>query len=331
MVRWRKACVVATVATLVIAGCSTGGGDGATTESTTAESAALPREWLFSLQSGGTAVFDQSSGVLSVPVGNLVGFTDRPYRDVRAWTPTDFAALWTDSGDDSFSADPPNASLTYWEGDGPDAIARTVICEITGEVTYDGAGNALSMALRILSPTGADLPATLYRASLFIDSLSTPCQPSPDDEMIVEYFNEMNFNEMFVVDATQMADGASQFLLTCPERESPDIPPAAFDLSLTDPTGAKRSTCDSTSPVVLDQGDPACSSDGFCRLLMTLTNAETGAVYSQTELVLRATDGDIIPQLNPATIPICASSFSDVLSDPFWISNGGNGGNGGNG
>ena len=146
------------IAALLFAGC----GGGEKSDTTTKES------WLFSLQSGGTTGFDQSSSVLSVPVGNLVGFTDRPNRDIRDLTPTAFAVMWTGKSDDSFSADPPNASLTYWDSDANNAIAHTVIVEITGNVT--NTGNVLSMTLRILSPSGAVLPTKMYRASLFIDN-----------------------------------------------------------------------------------------------------------------------------------------------------------------
>ena len=146
------------IATLLFAGC----GSKAKTDTSTKES------WLFSLQSAATTSFDQSSSVLSMPVGNLVGFTDRPNREVRGLTPTDFAALWTGRSDDSFSADPPNASLTYWDSDGTNAVAHTVIVEITKDVS--GAGNVMSMTLRILSPSGAVLPTKMYRASLFIDN-----------------------------------------------------------------------------------------------------------------------------------------------------------------
>lgn len=145
------------IAALLFASC----GSNAKTDTTTKES------WLFSLQSGGTTGFDQSTGVLSVPVGNLVGFTDRPNRVTRALTPTEFAALWADRSDDSFNADPPNASLTYWDSDATTAVAHTAIVEITGNVT--NTGNVLSMTLRILSPSGAVLPTKMYRASLFID------------------------------------------------------------------------------------------------------------------------------------------------------------------
>ena len=146
------------IVALLFAGC----GSDAKTDTSTKES------WLFSLQSGGPTGFDQSTGVLSVPVGILVGFTDRPNRVTRVLTPTEFAALWTASGKDSFSADPPNASLTYWDSDGTDAVAHTVIVEITGNVT--STGNVLSVTLQILAPSGDLLPTKLYRASLFIDN-----------------------------------------------------------------------------------------------------------------------------------------------------------------
>ena len=150
------------IAALLFAGC----GSKANSDTSTKES------WLFSLQSAGTTSFDQSSNVLSMPVGNLVGFTDRPDRDIRALTPTNFAALWTNNSKDSFSADPPNASLTYWDSDANNAVAHTVIVEITKDVS--GAGNVQSMTLRILSPSGAVLPTKMYRASLFIDDIGNP-------------------------------------------------------------------------------------------------------------------------------------------------------------
>ena len=147
------------IAALLLAGC--GGGEGKTD--------ATPKEsWLFSLQSAGTTDFDQSSSVLSVPVGSLVGFSDRPFRDIQDLTLTDFVALWDDTSEDSFSADPPNAALTYWDSDATDAVAHTVIVEMTGNVS--SAGNVVSMKLQILSPSGAVLPTKMYRASLFIDN-----------------------------------------------------------------------------------------------------------------------------------------------------------------
>ena len=154
------------IAALLFAGCSSE----AKTDATIKES------WLFSLQSAGTTSFDQSSGVLSMPIDDVVGFTDRPNREARDITSTAFVSMWADKGGDSFSADPPNASLTYWDSDGTNAVAHTVIVEITGNVS--NAGNVLSMTLQILSPSGAVLPTKLYRASLFIDDFD-----DDDDDM----------------------------------------------------------------------------------------------------------------------------------------------------
>jgi hypothetical protein len=139
-------------------------------DKTPSASEAATESWLFSLQSAGTTDFDQSSGVFSVPVGSLVGFSDRPFRDIQDLTLTDFVALWDDTSKDSFSADPPNAALTYWDSDATDAAAHTVIVEMTGNVS--SAGNVVSMTLQILSPSGAVLPAKMYWASLFIDDCS---------------------------------------------------------------------------------------------------------------------------------------------------------------
>ena len=155
------------IAALLFAGCSSE----AKTDATIKES------WLFSLQSVGTTSFDQSSGVLSMPIDDVVGFTDRPNREARDITSTAFVSMWADKGGDSFSADPPNASLTYWDSDGTDAVAHTVIVEITGNVS--NARNVLSMTLQILSPSGAVLPTKLYRASLFIDVFDDDMNMAP--------------------------------------------------------------------------------------------------------------------------------------------------------
>ena len=160
-------------------------------DKTPSASEAATVSWLHSLQSAGTTDFDQSSSVLSVPVGSLVGFSDRPFRDIQDLSLTDFVALWDDTSEDSFSADPPNAALTYWDSDATDAVAHTVIVEITGDLS--SAGNVLSMKLKILSPSGATLPAKMYWASLFIDNahrqLSAECQSLLDQQSVAENSN----------------------------------------------------------------------------------------------------------------------------------------------
>ena len=111
-------------------------------------------------------------------------------------TLTDFVALWDDTSEDSFSADPPNAALTYWDSDATDAVAHTVIVEITGPVS--SAGNVLSMKLQILSPSGAVLPTKMYWASLFIDNAATAAPPTAAecDSILIDALDTGNADEM---------------------------------------------------------------------------------------------------------------------------------------
>ena len=319
--------VVALVTVLIGSACSTS--DPAASAGDSVATEPSPREWLFSLQSSGPAGFDASTGELTVGVANLVGFTDRPYRDVRPFSPAEFAQLWQDNSDDSFNADPPNAALTYWDSDDPTATPRTVICEVVGAVDTDALGSTLTMTLKLLSPSGGALPATLFRASLFVDSLSTPCTPSDDDEMIIEYFNQENFNQAFVIEVARDTTGVSEFTLLCPERESENIPPESFDVVLSDVTGTNQSSCTNPLPIALPAGSPACTAQGLCDFTVTVRNTQTGSVYSQTELRLESIPGEVIPELNPATLPVCVSGAPLAMATPSMTYRpGGNGGAG---
>ena len=48
---------------------------------------------------------------------DIFAFTDRPYRKHAYMTGEQFASLSADSGSDSFKTDPPNAVLTWLDGD----------------------------------------------------------------------------------------------------------------------------------------------------------------------------------------------------------------------
>ena len=64
---------------------------------------------------------------VSVPVDaastQVAWFTDRPKRDAGLMTLSDFAALWTEGGEDSFKADPPNVSIVYGSGHGKPKVS----------------------------------------------------------------------------------------------------------------------------------------------------------------------------------------------------------------
>ena len=68
------------------------------------------------MQTGSAAEFHD--GVLTLSgIGPVTSyFADRPERDVGLVTQDEFLAAWS-AGGDSFAADPPNASLTFRDGD----------------------------------------------------------------------------------------------------------------------------------------------------------------------------------------------------------------------
>jgi hypothetical protein len=315
-------------ALLVAGGCSAGTepGSGAASDGATpdvsADTASAPAEWLFVVQAEGETTFDQATGRLSMPAGAVHAFTDRPHRDTRATSPQSFVNLWQSADPDSFAADPPNAVLTYWDASSGSAMPRTVVCVIVGDVGYSSADRVLSMQLRLLDPEDAVLPARLDGASLFVDSVPEGCSNSPDDSMNIEYFNMLNFNEAFVVQTQyDPATGQDQVWITCPERESPTIPPSSFDVRISTPDDTSSVSCYSGEKITLAQQDlaktPNCRSGNFCEFVVTALNTQTGMQYSVTNVELElGSDSTIIPDLEPATLQICDNTLDQNLLDP---------------
>lgn len=311
---------------LLVAACSTGNepdastaadGSGLGDEVATAES--TEPEWLFAIQSEGTTTFDASEDRLTVPASTVHAFTDRPYRDTQAITPAAFAGLWRSDRADSFEQDPPNAVLTYWEDESGTGTPKTVVCEVTGDVVDSPLDSTLSMGLRILEPEGASLPQQMFRASLFVDDAASPCVNSPADEQIVEYLDEMDFEEQFellINERTNSApvdpDGLTVHL-SCPTPPSPDIPGPEFAMTLRTGDGTQITDCNSTDPITIDAASlteqPFCSIDRACSFVMEAANSATGTIYSQTQFDITFTEpaqpSTVIPQLDPATLPIC--------------------------
>ena len=72
--------------------------------------------WLY-VQTAATAQMT-SDTVLEIPfTRDVFGFTDRPNRRQSYLTAFEFASLWTAEGANSFSADAPNAVLTWLVGE----------------------------------------------------------------------------------------------------------------------------------------------------------------------------------------------------------------------
>lgn len=285
-------------------------------EPTAQEQAAEPSEWLFSVQADATSTY--ADGTLVMPASSVMAFTDRPHRDSRVTTLESFASLWDVDGPDSFTDDPPNAVLTYWDGTGPDAQPRSVVCEVDGDVSVtDGpSGRALSMAITVLEPKGVQLPATLERAALFVDDLPSDCAPAPEDQEIVEFANMEAFYDSFTV-ATQAAPGGgSAVQLLCNDME---LAPEQFQLVLGDVDDpALQTECNRTSPWTLSaaqlQASALCTG-GRCTMPITVRNRNTLTVFSQTLIQFVPSTKEpvqIVPELEPATLPFCPDIPQDV-------------------
>jgi hypothetical protein len=83
---------------------------------TFAEDKPAQEEWLFVHTADEAQVTNNTTIVMPV-TRDVFAFTDRPYRKHAYMTGEQFASLWADSGSNSFKTDPPNAVLTWVEGE----------------------------------------------------------------------------------------------------------------------------------------------------------------------------------------------------------------------
>lgn len=143
-------------------------------DSSSVETAVAAPEWLFSLKATGTSNFSSETHVLVLPTSAVLGFTDRPDRLNQELSPAEFVSMWTQDSSDSFTADPPNISMTWWQaGGGYTPGMRTA--EIAGDVSYDSATGLLTMRLDRDGSMPLQLPSTLEQLSIFVDGFSTDC------------------------------------------------------------------------------------------------------------------------------------------------------------
>jgi hypothetical protein len=121
-------------------------------------------EWLY-VQTAATAQMT-SDTVLEMPfTRDVFGFTDRPYRKQAYLTAFEFASLWTAEGTNSFSADAPNAVLTWVVGE-EQREAEVIIKNAT--VYADGAQE--SLVYEVTLEAGQMPDAQMSSVSLFVDS-----------------------------------------------------------------------------------------------------------------------------------------------------------------
>jgi hypothetical protein len=122
-------------------------------------------EWLFVHTAEEAQVTNNTTIVMPV-TRDIFAFTDRPYRQHAYMTGEQFASLWADSGSDSFKTDPPNAVLTWVEGE--DVKEAELV--ITG-ASFDG--NSITYTTN----WPPESRWTVQSVSLFVDA-RRPCGPS---------------------------------------------------------------------------------------------------------------------------------------------------------
>jgi hypothetical protein len=115
-------------------------------------------EWLFVHTADEAQVTNNTTIVMPV-TRDIFAFTDRPYRKHAYMTGEQFASLWADSGSNSFKTDPPNAVLTWVDGE--DVKEAEVV--ITG-ASIDGNSITYTRKYSATIPDG-----TVKSVSLFVD------------------------------------------------------------------------------------------------------------------------------------------------------------------
>ena len=126
-------------------------------------------EWLFVHTADEAQVTNNTTIVMPV-TRDIFAFTDRPYRKHAYMTGEQFASLWAGSGSDSFKADPPNAVLTWIDGD---KVHEAEVVITNASVLAHG--RAISFELKL--EAGQALIGQMQVVSMFIDASSTFFDP----------------------------------------------------------------------------------------------------------------------------------------------------------
>ncbi len=96
-------------------------------------------------------------------------FADRPKREVGHMPSRRFVDLWSEGGDASFEADPPNAVLSFLEVEGEPPQDAVIVIH---DPRLDG--DTLTYSVDVLD---GELPPSSGPCSLFIDPLGRPLSP----------------------------------------------------------------------------------------------------------------------------------------------------------
>jgi hypothetical protein len=96
-----------------------------------------------------------------MPVTNdIFAFTDRPYRKHIYMNGKKFASLWSETSENSFKTDPPNAVLTWMDGDETKEV----------EVVITGASSDGDTITYTINDASGIITGDILNVSLFVDA-----------------------------------------------------------------------------------------------------------------------------------------------------------------
>ena len=122
---------------------------------------AKPAEWLF-VHTAQTAEMTSDTTLVMPVTRDIFAFTDRPNRMHAYMNAHEYVSLWDEGEGDTFKADPPNAVLTWVDGD---EMKEAEVLIIGAETVSHGRGIAYQVKLE----AGQAPAGKVGSASLFVD------------------------------------------------------------------------------------------------------------------------------------------------------------------
>ena len=133
------------------------------TQGVAAEDAAKPAEWLF-VHTAQTAEMTSATTLVMPVTRDIFAFTDRPNRMHSYMNAHEFVSLWDEGEGDTFKADPPNAVLTWVDGD---EMKEVELLIISAETVSNGRGISYEVKLE----AGDSPEGNIGFASFFVDAV----------------------------------------------------------------------------------------------------------------------------------------------------------------
>ena len=139
---------------------------------------AKPAEWLF-VHTAQTAEMTSSTTLVMPATRDIFAFTDRPNRMHGYLNAHEFVSLWDEGEGDTFKADPPNAVLTWVDGD---EMKEAEVLILSAETVSHGREIAYEVKLE-----AGDTPVgKMGSASFFVDPSAWACAFDPRYETQVK-------------------------------------------------------------------------------------------------------------------------------------------------